>query len=55
MTTVERATALLLQRALASLAQEATRREREAAYRPEGRAMWDERQVEYIREWCARS
>lgn len=54
MTTVERSTALLLQRALSSLAREAERRASEARYRPEGRAMWDERQVEYIREWVAK-
>jgi hypothetical protein len=47
-------TSLLLQRALSSLAMEASRRRAAAIHRPEGEAMWRERQVEHIREWVSR-
>lgn len=48
----ERDSALLLQRALASLAREASRREREAQWRPEGQVMYEQRMLQHIREWC---
>ncbi len=50
---IEKSTALLLQRSLASLAREVTRRRNEALWRPEGEARWFEEQVKYIRMWVA--
>lgn len=48
---MDESTALLLGRALESLAIERSRRINEARYRPEGEAMFHESNLRWIREW----